>query len=143
MSMAYLQSSFKRYVTTQHTSTKKCIIRAYQQYIGGEFYDDFRVFFRRPRERETINYFIFDSKGGGYHGDIDFVKYEWTPSRYNKVREDDLFIYRRPGTSSETREFYFFGACKIRDMNGETRYSASFSKTYPFKDYLTSMSCGL
>jgi len=90
--------------------------------------------FLEDLQMSTTNYFIFDTKGGGSHGDIDFVKYDWSPSRYNLVNEGDLFIYRRPDKSSETGGFYFFGACKIGQIVGNTRYSATFSKKYPFKN---------
>ena len=54
--------------------------------------------------------------------------YGMDPSKYNLVREGDLFIYRKPGTSSETKEFYFFGACKIGRIERNPRCSATFSK---------------
>lgn len=91
-------------------------------------------YFSAELQNPATNYFIFDTKGGGEHGDIDFMKYDWTPSRYNLAKEGDLFIYRRPDKSSETGEFYFFGACKIGQITGTTRYSASLTKTYPFKE---------
>lgn len=100
-------------------------------------------YFSDELKNPKTNYFIFDTKGGGEHGDIDFVKYEWSPSRYNLVKESDLFIYRRPGGYSETKEFYFFGVCKIGKIkkfydnaNKVERYSASFSKYYPFRNML-------
>lgn len=93
-------------------------------------------YFFEELQNPSTNYFIFDTKGGGEHGDIDFKKYDWTPSRYNQVREGDLFIYRRPDNSSETGGFYFFGACKIGQITGTTRYSASFTEVYPFKDMI-------
>jgi len=91
---------------------------------------------------ELINpqtsYFIFDTKGSGIHGDIDFKKYEWSPSKYNLAKEGDVFIYRRPRRSSVSGEFYFFGACKIGKLNliRNDRYEASFSKAYPFNEPL-------
>ena len=93
-------------------------------------------YFKNELDNQNTNYFMFDTKGGGKHGDIDFEKYEWSPSRYNLVKTGDLFIYRRPSKNSETKQFYFFGACKIGLIQGEQRYSAAFSKKYPFQNYL-------
>ena len=87
-------------------------------------------YFSEELQLPTTNYSIFDTKGEGTHGDINCKKYDWTPSRYNLVKEGDVFVYRRPDKSSETREFYLFGACKIGQIRGETRYSASFTKAY-------------
>lgn len=80
------------------------------------------------------DYFLLDTKGGGAHGDIDFVQYQWSRSRYDQVKEGDLFIYRRPGKSSETGQFYLFGACKIGRINGKDRVTALLEKTYPFQN---------
>lgn len=77
-------------------------------------------------------YFILDSKGDNEHGDIDFVQYQWSRSRYNLVREGDLFIYRRPGKASSTHKFYFYGAGKIESMTGDDRVTGTISKAYPF-----------
>lgn len=59
----------------------------------------------------AAKYFILDTKGPGAHGDADFIEYQWDLDKYQKVREGDLFIYRRPGSASEiSGQFYFFGA---------------------------------
>ncbi|MCP4611704.1 MAG: hypothetical protein GY845_23590 [Planctomycetes bacterium] len=69
--------------------------------------------FKQEFGNPKTQYFILDTKGGGKHGDIDFVQYQWSRSRYNLVREGDVFLCRRPRSASETGEFYFFGAAKI------------------------------
>jgi putative restriction endonuclease len=96
------------------------------------------AYFQNELANQTTQYFIFDSKGGGEHGDVDFEKYEWSPSRYNLVKTGDLIIYRRPSKASEIKEFYFFGACEIGNITLilEDRYSATFSKKYPFQKYI-------
>lgn len=72
------------------------------------------------------------------YGDVDFIKYEWSPSFNNLPKKGDLFLYRRPRGASETRAFYFFGACRISQIIriGEDRVSASLDKTYPFERYV-------
>ncbi|MFC1808279.1 HNH endonuclease [Candidatus Omnitrophota bacterium] len=88
--------------------------------------------FDQELNNPETNYFIFDTKGGGKHGDIDFFKYEWSRSRYNLVKKGDLFIYRRPDNASETKEFYFFGACRIGKIVGDDRVSAKLEQIFPF-----------
>ena len=45
--------------------------------------------------------------------DIDFEQYSWERSRYDKVREGDYFVYRRPTKVSENRKFYFFKSRRV------------------------------
>ncbi|MFC7056507.1 HNH endonuclease [Enterococcus alcedinis] len=63
---------------------------------------------------DKTKFFIIDTHGGkdieSIFDDKDFVRYAWELSRFGKVSEGDLFIYRRPMKDSEFREFYFFGA---------------------------------
>ncbi|MGG0506260.1 HNH endonuclease [Priestia megaterium] len=92
--------------------------------------------FRNP----NTNYFILDTKGKpGDHGDVDFISYDWSPSKYNKVKEGDLFLYRRPSKASETRKFYFFGAGKIIRIKkvGEDRVRGIIEKALPFERKLS------
>ena len=91
--------------------------------------------FKEEIADQDTGYFILDTKGSGEHGDVDFEKYEWSPSRYNLVKTGDVFIYRRPSKASENGEFYFFGVCKIGSITpiGQDRYSATFSKKYAFQ----------
>ncbi|MGE8057043.1 HNH endonuclease [Bacillus mycoides] len=91
--------------------------------------------------KKTTNFFILDTKGTatGY-GDIDFVSYDWSPSKYGKVSSGDLFIYRRPQSASEIRKsFYFFGAGRIKEIKniGEDRVRGIIDKAAVFTPYLT------
>lgn len=59
-------------------------------------------------------YFLFDTgvtlKNPGYTKyDKEFIQYFWSLGRYNKVREGDKFIYRKPSKVSDNKQFYFFG----------------------------------
>src|SRR5690606_41470708 len=46
--------------------------------------------------------------------DRDFKKYHWDQSKYNRVREGDFFLYRRPQKASEIKnQFYLYGAGRI------------------------------
>ena len=59
-------------------------------------------------------YFIFDTgvtlKNPGYSKyDKEFTQYFWSLGRYNKVREGDKFIYRKPSKVSDNKQFYFLG----------------------------------
>ncbi len=60
---------------------------------------------------ENLRYFIFDT--GLHEEDIDFVQYSWRRKFFNKVREGDYFLYRRPIKKSENKKFYFFGTGKV------------------------------
>ena len=63
---------------------------------------------------KNLRYFIFDTGVTGK--DIDFVQYNWSRSRYNKVREGDYFLYRRPQKVSENKKFYFFGSGRVGEI---------------------------
>jgi hypothetical protein len=95
-------------------------------------------FFCEDLRRQSTAYFIFDTKGSGTYGDKDFVRYEWSPSFYNLPKEGNVFLYRRPRKSSEIGDFYFFGACRIKQIMviGEDRVSALFDKKYHFERYV-------
>lgn len=92
--------------------------------------------FSHELNNPKVNYFILDTKGSGEHRDVDFVQYVWPRSRYNLVSQGDLFVYRRPRSSSETREFSFFGAGKIGPIRVDDQVTALIEKPYPFQDYL-------
>ena len=51
------------------------------------------IYFEAELANHETQYFILDTKGGGKHGDIDFLRYDWSPSRYTLVKEDDVFFY--------------------------------------------------
>ncbi|MCJ7988936.1 HNH endonuclease [Priestia sp. OVS21] len=98
-----------------------------------------KLFEPELRDLDT-NYFILDTKGKpGDHGDVDFVSYDWSPSKYNKVKAGDLFLYRRPSKASEIRKFYFFGAGKISRIEkiGEDRVRGIIEKALPFENKLS------
>jgi len=97
---------------------------------------NYKEHFEEEFQNKETNYFIFDTKGGSQYGDIDFIQYQWDAARYNLVKEGDLFLYRRPGKSSATKKFFFFGAGKIDEINGEKRLTGDIIKPYPFQDYL-------
>lgn len=65
-------------------------------------------------KQDSPNYFIIDTHGGkdlkSIYKDRDFIEYNWDKRRYDKIKENDYFIYRRPITASEYKKFYFFGA---------------------------------
>jgi putative restriction endonuclease len=94
-------------------------------------------YFKKEISMQNPNYFILDTKGNGKHGDVDFLKYNWRRSRYNLMKEGDLFIYRRPSKGIKSSEFYFFGACKVEKITGKDLVTASFSKKFPFKRIIT------
>lgn len=65
-----------------------------------------------------MRYFIFDTgvtlKNENHSKyDKEFIQYFWSKRRYNKVREGDVFIYRKPKKASEGNSFYFFGVGKV------------------------------
>ena len=64
-------------------------------------------------ENKDRSYFIIDTHGSNkdkeIYDDVDFYKYIWSKARFNKVKKDDFFIYRRPSKKSKFKEFYFFG----------------------------------
>ncbi|MDE9452619.1 HNH endonuclease [Xenorhabdus bovienii] len=109
---------------------------------------NYRELFSKELEDEKTGYFILDTKGTeSQHGDVDFVRYLWDRSKFNHLKEGDLFIYRRPKKSSLTKKFHFFGAGKIGTMldlfdkndnseNKEKPVQAEIVESYPFQHYL-------
>ncbi|MCO8060874.1 HNH endonuclease [Acinetobacter lwoffii] len=63
----------------------------------------------------NTRFFIFDSKSDHLvYEDRDFKEYHWDQSKYNRVREGDFFLYRRPQKASEIKnQFYLYGAGRI------------------------------
>ena len=51
--------------------------------------------FNEEIQNTNTNYFIFDTGKAG-HRDLDFNYYTWNKRRYNIVRPNDLFLYRKP-----------------------------------------------
>jgi len=73
----------------------------------------------------------------------DFINYIWHTNRFNKVREGDKFIYRRPGKASEIKgEFYLFGAGEITKiskglfLNDPKRVNADLGNCVKFENYI-------
>ena len=93
-------------------------------------------FFKDELNNPNTKYFILDSKGDANIGDIDFEKYSWLRSKYNKVNESDLVIFRRPSKASETNKFYLYGAAKIGHISGNDRVTAQLDKPYPFVEHI-------
>lgn len=98
----------------------------------------YKNIFEQELANPATNYFILDTKGteANTDGDIDFIRYGWERSRFNKINSGDLFICRRPGKSSETGSFYFFGAAKMGCIEGEDRVIGEMEKSLPFQSYL-------
>ncbi|HSI43107.1 MAG TPA: HNH endonuclease [Methylotenera sp.] len=93
-------------------------------------------YFKSEISDPNTNYFIFDSKGDAGIGDIDFEKYSWETNMYNKAKSGDLIIFRRPGSASETKKFYFYGAAKLGSIIGSIKVIAILDKPYPFIEHI-------
>ncbi|WP_461240570.1 hypothetical protein [Paucilactobacillus sp. N302-9] len=70
--------------------------------------------------KKANKFFIIDSKNGyaeqGNEKDVDFEKYVWNTTRYNKIEKNDLFIYRRPQRASKNHKFYLFGCGQFGEI---------------------------
>ncbi len=100
---------------------------------------DFKEHFKIELNNNNTKYFIFDTAGPGAHGDVDFEIYCWDKDRFNRVSENDLFIYRRQQNASEiSNQFYFFGAGKIDKIQsiGSVRVKGIIIKPFIFNDKL-------
>ncbi|WP_257130349.1 hypothetical protein [Bacillus cereus] len=68
---------------------------------------DILDYYKEELDNIGTNFFILDTKGNTTdHGDVDFVCYEWSPSKYGRVNAGDLFIYRRPQNASEIKNSF-------------------------------------
>lgn len=96
--------------------------------------------YKEELANDETQYFIFDTSGAeGVMGDIDYKEYRWETDKFNRVKEGDLFIYRRQSKASEIKgQFYFFGTGKIGkiDKEGAIKVCAKIVKPYPFKNIL-------
>ncbi|GEK91835.1 hypothetical protein [Alkalibacterium kapii] len=96
--------------------------------------------FKSELEHYDTQYFILDTHGDkDKYKDSDFVEYSWSTRRYNKVKEGDLFVYRRPQKSSEIKgQFYFFGAGKIGKIaeSTEGNVTTKIEKPLTFSEYI-------
>ena len=69
--------------------------------------------------------------------EIDFVQYDWNRKRFNKVREGDYFIYRRPQKVSENKKFYFFGTGRVGKITDyDDRVICDVEKPIRFKNII-------
>ena len=91
-------------------------------------------YFKNELDNHETQYFILDTKGEGNQGDVDFIKYQWSRSKYNLVKEGDLFLYRRPRDASETNKFYFFGAAKNRRDHRNQTCDCAVGKAIPVSE---------
>ncbi|OLS40786.1 HNH endonuclease [Bacillus sp. MRMR6] len=102
--------------------------------------DNILDLYKQELNDPSRGYFIFDTKGTAKdHDDVDFVSYNWSPSKFNRVKEGDLFLYRRPSSASEINgKFYFFGAGKIESIEfiGEDRVKGIIRKPIAFTPVL-------
>jgi hypothetical protein len=48
---------------------------------------DYKEYFQKELNDIKTEYFILDTKGDEKTGDIDFVKYSWSTSRYKKLKK--------------------------------------------------------
>lgn len=97
--------------------------------------------FSEERLDPDTRYFILDTKGAtaeNRYQDSDFVTYSWNSKQYNRVREGDWFIYRRPARASETKQWYLFGAGQIAHIRAQPDggMRATIGNAMPFKRYL-------
>ncbi|QVK19627.1 HNH endonuclease [Mycoplasmatota bacterium] len=82
---------------------------------------------------------MLDTHSAGTTVAEDFKVYFWERNKFNKVKENDLFIYRRPLRSSEINgQFYFFGAGKIDKIKSVSGYVVNgiIAKPYSFREYI-------
>jgi len=86
--------------------------------------------YKTELEDTATNYFVIDS--GNDVDDRDFQTYTWHASKNDKIREGDLFIYRKPQKLSENRFFYIYGTGKIGIISGKDKVNASLIKTFQF-----------
>ncbi|PFT42171.1 HNH endonuclease [Bacillus thuringiensis] len=108
---------------------------------GACLMQDILDYYKEELDNIGTNFFILDTKGTTTdHGDVDFVSYDWSPSKYGRVNAGDLFIYRRPQNASEIKNsFYFFGAGRIKEIKniGKDKVRGIIDKAILFESYLT------
>lgn len=88
---------------------------------------------------DDTRFFIFDTRGAvdeNNYADRDFERYQWKAKQFNRVREGDWFIYRRPKAGN--KQFYLFGAGQIGhiDEGPDTQRTATLTNTFAFTHYL-------
>ena len=97
--------------------------------------------YKNELKNQDTRYFILDTTGKK-HKDIDFVEYAYRKEKYNLLRENDLFIYRRPQKFSDNQQFYFFGCGRIKKLDfskletGQTQIIAQIDKPVVFDEWI-------
>ncbi|MBG1468514.1 HNH endonuclease [Staphylococcus aureus] len=81
--------------------------------------------FKTELENERTRYFILDTN---YTNSDDTEKeFTWDVKQNNKIREGDLFIFRRPTNLSQiAQQFYFFGAGKIEKIERKNNVATAY-----------------
>lgn len=93
--------------------------------------------FSNELANSDTRYFILDTKGAAHtYADVDFEQYHWETFKFGKVREGDLFVYRRPGKASENGQFYFFGAGRIGKISGDKSVVCKIEEPIAFEKFL-------
>jgi putative restriction endonuclease len=93
-----------------------------------------RELFEAAIKNKDTNYLVVDS--GNYEKDHDFVSYAWHRNRNNKIKADDVFIYRKPQKLSISGQFYFYGAGQFNRLDGENAVTGLISSSHPFKRHI-------
>ena len=126
----------------------------------GEVTDQYKLYFKKTNNKDeykiSLNiiknnekrYFIFDTgvpskNPGESEYDIEFKQYFWSKGQYNKVREGDYFLYRKPTKVSENNKFYFFGSGKVgkissvgKNKKGDENVICKIEKPIRFTDLI-------
>lgn len=87
--------------------------------------------FKSITSSQDINYFIIDS--GQHASDDDFKSYTWNRSRNNKIRPNDVFIYRKPQKLSDNGQFNFYGCGQFESVDGVDYVIAPIINAHPFE----------
>jgi putative restriction endonuclease len=97
----------------------------------------FSEFYIKLRSSQA-KYFVLDTYGNTNGEEEDFRNYVWETNRNNKIRTNDLFIYRRPKNASTLKEFYLFGVGRIGLINNifGRKVSAQIEDSFSFNEYI-------
>lgn len=96
-----------------------------KEYLRGTSPEQFHIFDSHQESMEGR---------GVVHGDRDYEIYTYNIHQNNKPKVGDVFLYRRPGKSTQTRKFNFYGGgviASISDPDREGKVEAFIEK--PFK----------
>ena len=74
-------------------------------------------------KKEITDYFVLDTTRDGLSneiihgpGDINYTRYVYNLTRYAKLKEGSIFLYRQTKRSSKNRKFYFFGGGFVKEI---------------------------